>query len=251
MNDSTVSKAGSVEKCRRSTVTSSAMPKPIAAPPADAHAKSSTTPPNDTPFDATPAASPAAARAVRSETSAVASLTSDSPSRMDTRRRGRPIRRPTAVAATASGGATTAPIAKATAKSSPSAHRRKRATPEGREEHEPHGEAEDDALVVAEVDERGLDRGGIQQRRQDAEQHDLGTQDHLGDEREVGPEDPDDDEDEGRGQVEAVGQPRAPEDGGRDGQQPDGDLHDDSERVGQPASSGATVCSKSSMPERS
>ena len=41
------------------------------------------------------------------------------------------------------------------------------------------------------------------------------------------------------------------EDGGRDGEQPDGDLHDDSERVGQPASSGATVCSKSSMPERS
>ncbi len=129
MNDSTVSKAGSVEKCRRSTVTSSATPKPIAAPPTDAHAKSSTTPPKDTPFDATPAASPAAARAVRSETSAVASLTSDSPSRMDTRRRGRPIRRPTAVAATASGGATTAPIAKATAKSSPSAQRRKSATP--------------------------------------------------------------------------------------------------------------------------
>ena len=54
-----------------------------------------------------------AAIAVRSETSAVASLSSDSPSRIVTMRRGRPIRRPIAVAATASGGATTAPIANA------------------------------------------------------------------------------------------------------------------------------------------
>ena len=52
---------------------------------------------------------------VRRATSAVASLSSDSPSRMVTIRRGRPMRRPMAVAATASGGATTAPIAKHTA----------------------------------------------------------------------------------------------------------------------------------------
>ena len=51
------------------------------------------------------------ARAVRRATSAVASLSSDSPSRIVTIRRGSPIRRPIAVAATASGGATTAPIA--------------------------------------------------------------------------------------------------------------------------------------------
>lgn len=129
MNDSTVSKAGSVEKCRRSTETTSATATPIAMPPTDAQAKSSTTPPKDTPPEATPDARPAAARAVRRETRAVASLTSDSPSRIDTRRRGSPMRRPTAVAATASGGATTAPIAKATPKSRPSTHRRKSATP--------------------------------------------------------------------------------------------------------------------------
>ena len=51
--------------------------------------------------------------AVRSATSAVASLNSDSPSRIVTIRRGSPMRRPIAVAATASGGATTAPIASA------------------------------------------------------------------------------------------------------------------------------------------
>ena len=53
--------------------------------------------------------------AVRRVTRAVASLSSDSPSRIVTTRRGRPIRLATAVAATASGGATTAPIAMAAA----------------------------------------------------------------------------------------------------------------------------------------
>ena len=55
----------------------------------------------------------AATIAVFSATRAVASLSSDSPSSTVTTGRGMPIRRPTAVAATASGGATTAPIAKA------------------------------------------------------------------------------------------------------------------------------------------
>ena len=62
---------------------------------------------------------PPAAIAVRSETRAVASLSSDSPSSTVTMRRGRPIRRPTAVAATASGGATTAPIARAPGQPTP------------------------------------------------------------------------------------------------------------------------------------
>ena len=52
-----------------------------------------------------------AASAVLSATRAVASLNSDSPSRIVTIRRGSPIRRPIDVAATASGGATTAPMA--------------------------------------------------------------------------------------------------------------------------------------------
>ena len=60
--------------------------------------------------------------AVRSDTSAVASLTRDSPSRIVTIRRGSPIRRATAVAATASGGATTAPSANATANGTSRSH---------------------------------------------------------------------------------------------------------------------------------
>ena len=57
--------------------------------------------------------------AVRRATSAVASLSSDSPSRTVTIRRGSPIRRAIAVAATASGGATTAPIANAAGQDRP------------------------------------------------------------------------------------------------------------------------------------
>ena len=60
---------------------------------------------------------------MRSATSAVASLSSDSPSRIVTIRRGSPIRRPIAVAATASGGATTAPIANEAAQRVAGQHR--------------------------------------------------------------------------------------------------------------------------------
>ena len=58
---------------------------------------------------------PIAAMAVFRATRAVASLTRLSPSSTVTTRRGRPIDRATAVAATASGGATMAPMASATA----------------------------------------------------------------------------------------------------------------------------------------
>ena len=96
---------------------------PISTPPPAATAKSTPTRQAAMPV-------PAAARAVRSATSAVASLNSDSPSRMVTTRRGRPIVRPTAVVATASGGATTAPTANASAQLRPgSAACRRRPTP--------------------------------------------------------------------------------------------------------------------------
>src|SRR3954447_12416817 len=81
-------------------------------PPIEATKKSRPTRPIET------VPSPAAT-AVRRATSAVASLNSDSPSRIVTIRRGSPIRRPIAVAATASGGATTAPIAREAHQSRP------------------------------------------------------------------------------------------------------------------------------------
>ena len=56
-----------------------------------------------------------ATRPTRTQVMAVASLSSDSPSRIVTSCRGMPTRRAMVVAATASGGATTAPKAKASA----------------------------------------------------------------------------------------------------------------------------------------
>ena len=94
---------------------------PIRAPPPAAMRKSRLTEPIET--------VPARARtAVRNATSAVASLSSDSPSRIVTILRGRPIRRATAVAATASGGETTAPKASAAASGIGSSHQVSRPT---------------------------------------------------------------------------------------------------------------------------
>ena len=93
----------------RTLATTRNRPSPTSTPPPAAITKSRPTSNASRPVPA------ATARAVRRATSAVASLSSDSPSRMVVMRRGRPIRRPIAVAATASGGATTAPIASASA----------------------------------------------------------------------------------------------------------------------------------------
>jgi hypothetical protein len=87
---------------------------PTATPPKTARAKSPAT-------DQTVMVAVAviAAAAVRRDTSAVASLTRLSPSRIATMRRGMPTRRAIVVAATASGGATTAPSARPAASGTP------------------------------------------------------------------------------------------------------------------------------------
>ena len=94
--------------CLRINAMSSATATPIATPPAAAQTKSRVIRPRLT----VPAT---ATIAVRSATSAVASFSSDSPSSTVTMPRGSPMRRAMAVAATASGGATTAPNATAAA----------------------------------------------------------------------------------------------------------------------------------------
>ena len=110
-SDIAVSSSGSVTFLRVQPTTTNAS-TPTSTPPPAATTKSTPTSRMVTePIDA--------ARAVRSATSAVASLSSDSPSRIVTTRRGSPIRRPIAVEATASGGATTAPIASASAQEMP------------------------------------------------------------------------------------------------------------------------------------
>src|SRR6476661_32560 len=123
MNDSDVSITGSVT-LRRTNATAMATTAPTPTPRTTASPKSTAVEANVTLPTAT-----IAAAAVRSDTSAVASLSSDSPSRIVTIRRGRPIRRATAVAATASGGATTAPRAKATANGTGISHHVTRPTP--------------------------------------------------------------------------------------------------------------------------
>ena len=55
-----------------------------------------------------------------------------------------------------------------------------RADAEACEDDEADRQEEDRAPVGVEVDQRGLDRGGVEQRRQQAEQHDLGLEVDLG-----------------------------------------------------------------------
>ena len=98
-NEIAVSISGSVIRLRSQATSTKNGEADRAAPPPAARTKSMPTSASATPPER-------AAMAVRSATRAVASLSSDSPSRIVTTRRGRPIRRATAVAATASGGAT-------------------------------------------------------------------------------------------------------------------------------------------------
>ena len=120
-----------------------------------------------------PTAAPtAAAEATRNSTSAVASLSRLSPSRMVTIRRFRPIRRATAVAAIASGGATTAPSAKQAASGTCGSSAFTTKPDDGRDEqHVPDGQQQDRPQVVPERRHRGLDGGDEQQRRQDPDDH--------------------------------------------------------------------------------
>ena len=69
----------------------------------------------------------------------------------------------------------------------------------GREGDQADREQQDRAPVGVEVDQAGLERGGVQQRRQQPEEHHLRLQLHVRDERQVGADHPHDDQDEGEG----------------------------------------------------
>ena len=115
-----------------------------------------------------------AAIAVRSTTSADASLTRLSPSSTAISRGGSPTRRPIAVAATASVGLTTAPRAvgerERDAGEDPVHHR---ADHQRRDDHHHDREPGDQREVAADVDHRQVDRRGVEQRRQNAGQDQL------------------------------------------------------------------------------
>ena len=102
-----VSRTGSSKRLRTAMATY-ATASPTTRPPTAATRKPMVTSSTVTALDM-------AKIATRKHVMAVASLTSDSPSRMVISRRGSPTRRAIEVAATASGGATTAPSANATA----------------------------------------------------------------------------------------------------------------------------------------
>ena len=167
-----------------------------------------------------------AAMAVRSATSAVASLKSDSPSRIVTIRRGRPIRRPIDGGGDRVRGRDDGADRERRPPVDAGQQRvHEPADAEGREDDEADAEQEDRAPVGVEVDERGLDRGGVEQRRQQAEQHDIGGEvdrRHAGD---VGHDDADDDQPERRREADALGQRRAGEHRDRQRDQQERDLH--------------------------
>ena len=107
-----------------------------------------------------------AARDMRNATSAVASLSRLSPSRMETMRRGIPTFRAIVVAATASGGDTTAPSASAAAMlMSGITHQATRPTNDRGEDDRADREDADRLGVGADVDQRRADRRGVEQRR--------------------------------------------------------------------------------------
>ena len=142
-----------------------------------------------------------------------------------TTRRGRPIRRAMAVAATASGGATTAPSANAAANGTGSSHHVTRPTPSAVKITSPTERNADGAAVLLEVDQGAADRGGVQQRWQQPHQHHLGGQVHLGDERQERGHHADQRQQQRRGQVEPARQPRHRRDGGEESEGGDGDRH--------------------------
>ena len=218
MNDRAVSVV--VSRIRFLTRTSTqATARPTRMPPTDSRA-------NSIPTSRAVTDPPIATMAVRRMVIAVASLNRDSPSRIVTTRRGRPIRRATAVAATASGGATTAPERDGRREGDADEPPGHQPDPGGGEDDEPDGQQPDDVLVGAEVDERGADRRRVEQGRQDAEQDQLRPDRDLGHRRDERHQDADRGQHQwGRGSV-AAGQRGDADDDGDHCEEGQGDGHD-------------------------
>ena len=127
----------------------------------------------------------AATIAVRSSTSAVPSLTRLSPSTMSISRRGTPSRRPIAVAAIGSVGDTTAPRTNASAQREVGDRVRDEATPTVVSATSPTASSEIGRRFRRSSRSAGGERREVEERRQDADQHDLRRHRHL---RHAGPE---------------------------------------------------------------
>ena len=120
-------------------------------------------------------------------------------------RRGMPMRRATVVAATASGGATTAPSAKPAARVAPGTTHHGEQPDRGRRERDgADAEQPDRAAVGLEVDQRGADRCRVEQRRQQADQDEVGGQFDVEEVRDERQPDADRDEQQRFGPAEAA-----------------------------------------------
>ncbi len=168
---------------------------------------------------------PMAATATRSSTSAVASLSRLSPSRMVTTRRGMPTRRAIEVAATASGGATTAPSANATAGSTGVSHQVISPMPKRGEDDQPDRQQRDRAPVAVEVDQRGADRRRVEQRREEAEEHDLRVELDVQHVRDVRDAEAHDHQQQRRGHLVATGEHAEDDHHGREQHDVEGRVH--------------------------
>ena len=97
--------------------------------------------------------------------------------------------------------------------------------PERRERDQPDREQQDRPPVGLEVDQRGALRRGVQQRRQQPEQHDVLGELDLRHARDVRRHDADDDQQERRRDVQPLGHPGAREHPHRQAAEQQGDLH--------------------------
>ena len=217
-SDIAVSSSGSVTFLRVQPTTTNAS-SPTSTPPPAATTKSR-------PTSRTVTEPTVAARAVRSATRAVASLSSDSPSRIVTIRRGQPD-----PAGDRGGGDRVGRRDHRTdrerqrpgdARDHPVHHD---ADARGGEQHQADRQQQDRPPVGVEVDQRRLQRGGVQQRRQQPEQHDLLPEVHLGDEREEAGADARGDQQQRGGYVDLAGDRGEAEHGDGEQDELERDLH--------------------------
>ena len=97
--------------------------------------------------------------------------------------------------------------------------------PERRERHQPDRQQQDRSPVGLEVDQRGALRRGVQEGRQQPEQHDVLGELDVRHHRDVGRHDPDEDQQERSRDVHPLGHPGAREHPHRQAAEQEGDVH--------------------------
>ena len=165
--------SGGLSSRRRTSRIAWPMTSPTPIPPTTVHTKSAAACISEN----EPATT--AATANLKSTSAVPSLTRLSPSMIASARRGTPKRRPIADAASGSVGETTAPSTNAAAQRQVDRVVADDRDGDHRRRHEADREQRDRPQVLTELAQSGVERGRVEERRQDAEQHDVRRHVHV------------------------------------------------------------------------